>query len=98
MCLPLRLHFHGAHVVCLIAFLPHNGHVSGLVAFGDAQGAVEGVEAAEVAGHGVSIDFFKRGLITEAEGNAIWQAMLNKRRQIGVRSFTEYLKNTKRAK
>lgn len=41
---------------------------------------------------------YKRGLITEAEGNAIWQAMLNKRRQIGAKSFTEYLENSKRAK
>lgn len=55
MCSSLVRHLFGAHVVCLIAFLPHNGHISGLVAFGDAQGAVEGIEAAEVAGHGVSI-------------------------------------------
>ena len=46
MCLPLVRHLFGAHVVCFIAFLPHNGHISGLVAFGDAQGAVEGVDAA----------------------------------------------------
>lgn len=37
------------------------------------------------------VEAHERGLITEAEGNAIWQAMLNKRRQIGARSFTEYL-------
>lgn len=39
------------------------------------------------------VEAYKRGLITEAEGNAIWQAMLNKRRQIGAQSFTEYLGN-----
>lgn len=44
------------------------------------------------------VEAYKRGLITEAEGNAIWQAMLNKRRQIGAKSFTEYLENSKRAK
>ena len=37
------------------------------------------------------VEAYESGLITEAEGNAIWQAMLNKRRQIGARSFTEYL-------
>lgn len=37
------------------------------------------------------VEAYERGLITEAEGNAIWQAMLNKRRQIGAQSFTEYL-------
>lgn len=41
------------------------------------------------------VEAYERGLITEAEGNAIWQAMLNKRRQIGARSFTEYLERTK---
>lgn len=44
------------------------------------------------------VEAYERGLITEDDGNAIWQAMLNKRRQIGAQSFTEYLKNTKRAK
>lgn len=44
------------------------------------------------------VEAYERGLITEAEGNAIWQAMLNKRRQIGAQSFTEYLENKKRAK
>lgn len=42
------------------------------------------------------VEAHERGLITEAEGNAIWQAMLNKRRQIGARSFTEYLEKIKR--
>lgn len=37
------------------------------------------------------VEAHERGLITEAEGNAIWKAMLNKRRQIGARSYTEYL-------
>lgn len=37
------------------------------------------------------VEAYESGLITESEGNAIWQAMLNKRRQIGARSFTEYL-------
>lgn len=41
------------------------------------------------------VEAYESGLITEAEGNAIWQAMLNKRRQIGARSFTEYLERTK---
>ena len=33
-----------------------------------------------------------RKLITEAEGNQLWQNMLNKRRRLGYTSFTEYLK------
>ena len=41
------------------------------------------------------VEAYESGLITEAEGNAIWQAMLNKRRQIGAQSFTEYLVRTK---
>ena len=41
------------------------------------------------------VEAYERGLITEAEGNAIWQAMLNKRRQIGAQSFTEYFERVR---
>ena len=41
------------------------------------------------------VEAYERGLITEAEGNAIWQTMLKKRRQIGAQSFTKYLNNPK---
>ena len=34
-----------------------------------------------------------RGLITEAEGNSLWQNMLRKRRRLGYASFSEYLRN-----
>lgn len=37
-------------------------------------------------------DAYKRGFITESDGNAIWANMLAKRRQLGAVSFTEYLK------
>ena len=35
----------------------------------------------------------KQGLITENEGNALWQSMLNKRRKLGYASFTEFLQS-----
>lgn len=41
------------------------------------------------------VEAYERGMITEAEGNAIWQAMLNKRRQIGAQSFTEYFERVR---
>lgn len=33
----------------------------------------------------------QRGLITESDGNQIWQEMLEKRRKLGYTSFSEYL-------
>lgn len=33
----------------------------------------------------------ERGLITEAEGNAIWISMIAKRRKLGASSFSEYI-------
>ncbi|MDD3393410.1 MAG: hypothetical protein PHG19_02035 [Anaerotignum sp.] len=36
-------------------------------------------------------DAYKRGLITETEGNSIWAAMVAKRRRLGASSFSEYL-------
>ena len=35
-----------------------------------------------------------RSLITEAEGNSLWQKMLRKRRRLGFASFSEYLRNS----
>lgn len=37
-------------------------------------------------------DALDAGLITEADGNKLWQDMLQKRRRLGFVSFTEYLK------
>ena len=37
-------------------------------------------------------DALDAGLITEADGNKLWQDMLRKRRRLGFVSFTEYLK------
>ncbi len=39
----------------------------------------------------ILIEALEKGLITEAEGNAIWASMLAKRRKLGAVSFTEYL-------
>ena len=39
----------------------------------------------------ILVDAFQRGLITEAEGNNIWMAMMAKRRKLGGNSFSEYL-------
>lgn len=33
------------------------------------------------------------GLITESDGNTLWANMLNKKRQLGASSFTDYLKS-----
>lgn len=41
------------------------------------------------------VEAYKAQLITEQEGNTIWQAMLKKKRKIGAGSFTEFL-NTRR--
>ena len=34
-----------------------------------------------------------KGLITEDEGNQLWQDMINKRRKLGYSSFSDYLKD-----
>ena len=37
-------------------------------------------------------DAFRKGLITEQEGNRLWREMLKKRRRLGYASFSDYLK------
>ena len=37
---------------------------------------------------------FDAGLITEAEGNKIWQGMLKRRRKLGYSTFTDFLKSS----
>lgn len=44
---------------------------------------------------GILVQAFNQGLITEQQGNVIWQEMLKKRRQIGATSFSEFLQNNK---
>jgi hypothetical protein len=39
----------------------------------------------------ILVDAYQRGLITEAEGNAIWARMIAKRRKLGAASFSDYL-------
>lgn len=41
----------------------------------------------------IMIDAYKRGIITEDEGNTLWAKMLSKRRKLGANSFSEYLSN-----
>lgn len=41
----------------------------------------------------IMIEAFKRGIITEDEGNTLWAKMLSKRRKLGADSFSEYLRN-----
>lgn len=41
----------------------------------------------------IMIEAYQKGIITEAQGNMIWANMLAKRRRIGARSFSEYLKS-----
>lgn len=45
----------------------------------------------------ILVEAYNRNLITEQQGNKIWQEMLRRRRKIGANSFTEYLhKHTKK--
>ena len=39
----------------------------------------------------ILIEALTKGIITEAEGNAIWAAMLAKRRKLGAASFSDYI-------
>ena len=39
----------------------------------------------------ILVDAYQRGLVTEAEGNAIWALMIAKRRKLGAASFSDYL-------
>lgn len=41
----------------------------------------------------ILVEAFKQSLITEDDGNIIWQAMLSKKRKIGAINFSEYLHN-----
>ena len=45
----------------------------------------------------ILVEAFQKGLITEQKGNIIWTNMLNKKRQIGANSFTEFLQRSKLA-
>ena len=42
----------------------------------------------------ILVEAFKKGLITEQEGNTIWTNMLNKKRKIGANSFIEFLQRS----
>ena len=39
----------------------------------------------------ILVDAYKRGIIDENQGNAIWINMLRKRRKLGAASFSDYL-------
>ena len=41
----------------------------------------------------ILVEAFRKKLITEEEGNAIWAEMLKKKRKIGASSFSEFLNN-----
>lgn len=44
----------------------------------------------------ILVEAFKKGIISETEGNVIWAAMISKRRKLGASSFTEYLERSKK--
>ena len=44
----------------------------------------------------ILVEAFEESLITESDGNVIWNAMLNKKRKIGAASFTDYLNSYKK--
>lgn len=39
----------------------------------------------------ILVDAYKRGMIDEKQGNALWANMLRKRRKLGAASFSDYL-------
>lgn len=41
----------------------------------------------------ILVEALKKGLITEAEGNSIWNKMLAKKRKLPANTFSEYLLN-----
>lgn len=41
----------------------------------------------------ILVEAYNLKLITEEEGNSIWEQMINKRRKLGANTFSEYLKN-----
>ena len=41
----------------------------------------------------ILIEAYKKGYITEMQGNALWTSMLAKRRKLGEKSFSDYLKS-----
>lgn len=41
----------------------------------------------------IMIDAYKRGFISEEQGNDLWAKMLSKRRKLGAQSFSEYLRD-----
>lgn len=42
----------------------------------------------------ILIEALEKGIITEEEGNTIWQKMLDRKRKLPAESFSEYLKQT----
>ena len=43
----------------------------------------------------IMVEAYKRGIITEDQGNSLWNDMLRKRRKLGASSFSEFLKASK---
>lgn len=41
----------------------------------------------------ILVEAYNLKLITEEEGNYIWEQIINKRRKLGANTFSEYLKN-----
>lgn len=41
----------------------------------------------------IMIEALDKGYITKAQGNALWASMLNKRRKLGAKTFSDYLKS-----
>lgn len=71
---------------------------NGIVAsnnFKDILSYIKEYELENITTGDILVEAYKRGLIDENQGNAIWSSMLNKRRKIGANSFTEYLNKDK---
>lgn len=56
---------------------------------------IEEYRLANVTTGDILYEAYQKSLITESQGNVIWFNMLNKRRRLGYKSFTEYLQTKK---
>ena len=40
----------------------------------------------------ILVEAYNKGYITEAQGNTLWASMLSKRRKLGEKTFSDYIK------
>lgn len=78
-----------------IALTKKNAGVLASNNFRDIMVYVKGYGLKHITTGDILIEALRKGIITEAEGNAIWTNMLAKRRMLPTATFTDYLSNPK---